>query len=97
MSLVLSNDTYRVYVRKGVVRVRSSKGGEVVVGSSIERVIIATSRFSITAKAIRQLALMGVDVVVLAPNGEPIARIYPPIINKTVMTRQVSVRGFIEW
>jgi len=88
MSLVLSNDTYRVYVRKGVVRVRSSKGGEVVVGSSIERVIIATSRFSITAKAIRQLALMGVDVVVLAPNGEPIARIYPPIINKTVMTRR---------
>ncbi len=101
MSLVLSNDTYKIYVRKGVVRVRSSRGDEVVVGSSIERIVIATSRVSITAKAIRQLALLGVDVVVLAPNGEPVARIYPPVINRTVMTRRcqyeasLNGKGFV--
>nr|KJR71916.1 MAG: hypothetical protein TU36_05215 [Vulcanisaeta sp. AZ3] len=94
MSLVLSNDSFKIYVRKGVVRVRSGRG-EVVVDSSIERIIVATHRALITAKAIRQLITMGIDVVFLAPNGEPIARVYPPIINKTVASRRAQFEAVL--
>lgn len=52
--------------------------------------IIASSDVGITSKAIRRLAYMGIYAVFLDPYGTPIARIYPPLINKTVNTRLCS-------
>ncbi len=93
--LVLSNGTYKVYVRRGVVRVRGANGEEYVVDSTVDAIVVATSRVSLTAKAIRLLAMNGVDVVILAPNGEPVARVYPPIINKTVLARRGQFEAMV--
>ena len=93
--LVLSNGTYKVYVRRGVVRVRGANGEEYVVDSTVDAIVVATSRVSLTAKAIRLLAMNGVDVVILAPNGEPVARVYPPIINRTVLARRGQFEAMV--
>ncbi len=90
----MTGDTYKIYVKRGVVRIRSSKG-EIPVHGGIDAIVIATSRISITGKAVRLLALMGVDLVFLAPNGEPIARVYPPIINKTVALRRAQYEAYM--
>lgn len=78
----------KIYVNRGVVRIRLMGGEEHVVDSTVDCVMVATSRASITAKAIRTLVGMGVDVVFLASNGEPVARIYPTVINRTVTNRR---------
>ncbi len=87
----------RIYVRRGgVVRVRGGiDGEELVVDSTIDSVLVVSSRVSITSSAIRVLSNMGVDVVFLARNGEPVARVYPPVINRTVMTRRAQYEALL--
>ncbi len=96
MSRLIVSKPSRIYVRRGgVVRVRSIDGEELVVDSTVDSILIVSSRVSITSLAIRVLSNMGIDVVFLARNGEPVARVYPPIINKTVMTRRAQYEALI--
>ncbi|MGC8544285.1 MAG: CRISPR-associated endonuclease Cas1 [Vulcanisaeta sp.] len=95
MSRLVVSRPCKIYVRRGVVRVRCIGGDETVIDSTISAVLIVSSRVLITSSAIRALSNMGVDVVFLARNGEPVARIYPPIINKTVMTRRAQYEALM--
>lgn len=94
MKLVVTKPA-RIYVRRGVVRVRLQGGGEEVIDSTVDGVLIATSRVSITARAIRILSGLGIDVVFLARNGEPVARVYPIAMNKTVLSRRAQFEALL--
>ncbi len=76
----------RIRVRKGGVYIESKSNSHVVT-PDVEQIIVATSAVAISAKAIRILASWGVDVVFLDSRGYPIARVFPPYINRTVATR----------
>ncbi len=77
----------RIVARKGSVIIMGRDGNKQVLSPNTEEVIIATSRASITTKAIRILATKGANLVILNPLGDPVAIITSPIINKTVITR----------
>ncbi len=77
----------RIIARKGSVIIMRGNGEKQALPPNTEEVIIATSRASITTKAVRILAMKGINLVILNPLGDPVAIITPPVINKTVITR----------
>jgi len=77
----------RIGVRKGSVIIVGRDGKVGVAPPNIESVIIASSRVSISSRAIRLLASRGINVTFLDPMGHPIAMLFPPVVNKTVLTR----------
>lgn len=77
----------RIIYRKGSVIVVRRSGEKVVMPPNTEKLVIASSRVGITSMVIRHLASRGVDVVFLDPTGYPIAMVFPPVLNKTVITR----------
>ncbi len=78
----------RIIARKGTIIIVGRNGNKQVLPPNTEEVIIATSKASISTKAIRILATKGTNLVILNPlGGDPAAIITPPIINKTVITR----------
>ena len=83
----ITNPGTKIVVRKGSVIIMGRDGSKQVLPPNTEQLIIATSRASISTKAIRTLAMKGVNIVILNPLGDPAAIIMPPIINKTVATR----------
>ncbi|BAA80229.2 putative CRISPR-associated protein Cas1 [Aeropyrum pernix K1] len=87
MMMVVAEPGSRIRVARGALVVETKAGKKVVVESSVERVIISSSRVSISSAAVRAAAKMGIDLVFLDWDGSPVARLYPPIINKTVATR----------
>lgn len=87
MEMFLAESGAKVHVRRGALYVRLRDGGRIAVAADVDQLIIATSRVSITAKAVRAAAKMGLDIVFLDPWGNVVARIYPPVINKTVTSR----------
>ena len=93
MVFAMANDVYvtnpgtRIVVRKGSVIVMDRSGNKQVIPPNVEQLIIATSRASISTKAIRILAMRGISLIILNSLGDPAAIVMPPVINKTVMTR----------
>lgn len=77
----------KLCTRRGGVYVVTKDGRKTPITPDVDQVIIASSRISASAKALRCLARYGVDLVVLDAAGYPVARLYPPFINKTVATR----------
>lgn len=87
----------RVRARGGVVAVEMVGGERVDVSPALyDALILATRAASISSAALQLLARQGVDVVVLGPGGEPCARLYPPVINKTVSTRVAQYRAMLD-
>ena len=84
----------KIHVHRGTVYLKCN-GEEIVITPDYNQLIIASSGIGITSKAIRKLAYMGIDVVFLDPYGTPIARIYPPFINKTVNTRVMQYKFIV--
>jgi len=88
----------RIVARRGglyIVR----KGGDgverVAIPPDVDALVIASSRIGISSKAIRLAATRGIDIVFLDYTGYPIARVYPPYINKTIATRVAQYRLFL--
>ena len=86
----------RIIARKGSVIIMRGNGEKQALPPNTEEVIIATSRASITTKAVRILAMKGINLVILNPLGDPVAIITPPVINKTVITRVRQYELFLE-
>lgn len=87
----------KVYARRGVVTVQAADGERVEVSPArFDALIVATRAASLSSAALSLLAVQGVDVVVLGPRGEPVARLYPPVINKTVETRVAQYRAMLD-
>ncbi|GGI75937.1 CRISPR-associated endonuclease Cas1 [Vulcanisaeta souniana] len=85
----------RIIVRKGSVIIIGKDGNKQVLPPNTEEVIIATSRASITTKAIGILAMKGINLVLLNSFGDPVVTMLPPVINKTVMTRVKQYELFL--
>jgi len=86
----VSNPGSKIVVRRGgIYIVKRNKNGveKVVVPPDVDSIIVASSKIGISSKAIRLAASRGIDIVFLDFRGYPIARVYPTIINKTVVTR----------
>jgi CRISPR-associated protein Cas1 len=77
----------RIMARKGSIVIMSRDGNKQVLPPNVEEIIVATSRASITSKAIRMLSMKGINLVFLNSFGDPVALMLPPVINKTVMIR----------
>ncbi|MEM1916628.1 MAG: CRISPR-associated endonuclease Cas1 [Ignisphaera sp.] len=73
--------------RGGIYVVKGDSKEKILIPPDIDCVVVASSRVSISSKAIRVAARRGIDFVFLDFNGMPIARLYPPYINKTVAVR----------
>ncbi len=87
MEMFLAEPGSKVHVWRGSLHVRLKGGRRVPLNAEIDQLIIATSRTSITSKAVRLAARLGIDIVFLDSRGNVTARVYPPVINKTVMAR----------
>jgi CRISPR-associated protein Cas1 len=74
-------------VWRGGLYIVSSDGVRTPVTPDVDQVIIASSRVSITAAAIRRAAEMGIDIVVLGARGHPVARLFTPTPSRTVAAR----------
>jgi CRISPR-associated protein Cas1 len=88
----------KIVARKGgLYIVKKTSGGieRIAVPPDVDAIIIASSRVGISSKAIRLAASRGIDVVFLDFAGYPIARVYPPYINKTVATRVAQYKLFL--
>ena len=83
----------RIVARRGGIII-VSKGGKTAIPPDVDAVVIASSRVGISAKALRLASMRGIDIVILDSSGYPVARLYPPYINKTVATRIAQFQRF---
>ena len=84
-----------VRARRGLLMIRGGKGEKTEVSpSDLETVVVATGGASISSSAVRLLINHGVDLVFLDSRGRPIGRLYPPFINRTVMTRRQQYEAY---
>ena len=95
-TLIICDYGYKIKVRNGVIM--AIKKGQKPINISpalYDQIIIATSKISISSKALRLLAIQGIDVVILDSKGSPVGRLYPLIIIKTVETRKAQYLAMI--
>ena len=82
-------------IRKGMLQVSTRNGEKMEVGlADIDQVIIAGGGVSITSRTIQLLMENNIDIVFMDLHGQPIGRIYPPYINRTVETRRRQYRAY---
>jgi CRISPR-associated protein Cas1 len=86
----------KIGVRKGGLYIAKRSGERIAVTPDVDQIVVASSRISISAKALRYLARYGIDLVVLDAAGYPAARLYPPYINKTVATRMAQYERVVK-
>jgi CRISPR-associated protein Cas1 len=88
----------RIVARKGglyIVRRGRDDVERVAVPPDVDALVIASSSIGISSKAVRLAATRGIDIVFLDYTGYPIARVYPPYINKTIATRVAQYKPFL--
>ncbi len=95
-TLVISGYGVKVSTSKGLLVISSSDGKQRIGLTEIDQVLIVSSGVSITSSAVRLLINNGVDIVFLDPHGNPIGRIYPPFINRTVDTRRSQYMYYLD-
>lgn len=91
---VVSPGSRIIYRRGGIYVVRGSSGERVLVPPDVDCIVVASSRVGVSSKAIRAAARRGIDMVFLDFDGMPIARLYPPYVNRTVATRISQYTAF---
>ena len=93
--LVVASYGVRVRVKRGLLLVEG--GGErlEISPSDLDAVIVASGGVSVTSSAVRLLIAHGVDLVFLDSRGRPIGRLYPPFVNRTVLTRRMQYKAYM--
>ena len=94
-TLIVSGYGVKIAVEKGVLKVVNGKEKISVNLVDLEQIVIVTSGVSVTSKAVRSIIYHGVDLVFLNHRGEPIGRVYPPYINRTVNTRRMQYLAYL--
>lgn len=93
--LVLKEYGASLRTRRGLLVVSRAGGEKVELSpSELDLVVIASGGVSVTARAVRLLMRHGVDLVFLDERGQPVGRVYPPFINKTVLTRRKQYEAY---
>ena len=75
--LVVSTPGARIYTRQGVVYVKPLEGDPVPVTQDTDLVVIAAGASSVSGRALRRLAELGVRVLVLGHRGHVVAEMRP--------------------
>ncbi len=91
--LVVAERGAKIHVHRGAVVVESKSGRLTIPVAEVDRIVLATSQVSITTAAIRRLARLGIDIVVLDARGTPIVSLSPPWINATSAVRIAQYRA----
>ena len=95
--VIVSTPGTRIYVRNGVVYAKAPENDPVPITHDTELVVLATGATSISGRALRRLAELGVRVLVLGHRGHVVAEQRPvDRVNKTVETRLAQYRAKIE-
>jgi len=98
-SIIISDHGVRMRYRNGSLIIESRKGRETLNPVEIEQIIVMTGGVWLSSKVIRKIMEYGIDLVFMDSRGQPLGRVYPPFINKTVDTRReqylstMDVRG----
>jgi CRISPR-associated protein Cas1 len=93
--LVLKGFGVRVQSRKGLLVVEGEEGKLEVSPSELDQVVVVSSGISLTSGAVRLLMRHGVDLLFLDEKGEPVGRLYPPFVNRTVLTRRKQYEAYL--
>jgi len=95
--LVVSSPGSRVVVRRGVVYVVSREGERVPVSSDVELLVLVAGAVSVSVRALRRLAELGVRVLVVGRRGMVVGE-YRPVdrVNRTVESRLAQYRAKVE-
>ena len=96
-AVFLGTPGWYVHVRNGIaIAENKTQKAKVELSAAVcDTLMISTSRTLITSAAIRQLVNQGIDVVFLNRRGTPIARIWSPLVNKTVATRRAQYEAML--
>ncbi len=87
----------KLVVRRGAVYVVDREGRREPITADTELVIVASGAVSVSGRALRRLAEMGVRLIVLGQRGHVVAELRPiDRINRTVETRIAQYRAKIE-
>lgn len=84
----------RLRVRKGCLVVESRSGRKILPLAEIDRIVIVSSRVSITSAVVRILARYGIDLLFLDSRGVPVTMLTPPWITATVDTRRCQYLAY---
>lgn len=93
--LVLKGYGVRVRARKGLLVVEGGEGKVELSPSEVDQVIVVSGGVSVTSSAVRLLMHNGVDIVFLDGRGVPLGRVYPPFVNRTVLTRRCQYEAYL--
>ncbi len=96
-TIVITGYGVRIRFRKGVFIVEK-KGDPPKIFSpvDVDQIVITTSGVSITSRALRACARLGVDLVVLDHRGNVVARLVPVYVNMTVETRRLQYEAYLD-
>lgn len=92
--LVLKGYGVKVSARRGLLVVSSREGRIEVSPGDLDLVVVASGGVLLTSSAVRLLMRHGVDLVFLDARGEPVGRLYPPFVNRTVLTRRRQYEAY---
>ncbi len=94
---MVSTPGSRIFVRGGVVYVKPKDADAVPVTQDAELLLLATGAVSISGRALRRLAELGVRLLVLGHRGHVVAELRPvDRVNRTVETRLAQYRAKVE-
>jgi len=94
--LVLKGYGITVRARRGLLVVEGGDGKVEVSPCELDQVVVVSGGVSITSSAVRLLMRHGVDIVFLDGRGLPVGRIYPPFVNRTVLTRRCQYEAYLD-
>ncbi len=96
-TIIVTGYGVRIRFRKGVF-VIEKKGDPPRTFSpvDVDQIVITTSGVSISSRALRACARLGVDLVVLDHRGDVVARLVPMYINMTVETRRLQYEAYLD-
>ena len=86
----------KIVRREGGVLLITKDGEKIVISNEYDVVIIANSKVSVTSAAMRVMARLGIDLVILEWNGEVVYRASLPVPNKTAETRLAQYKIILE-
>lgn len=92
--LVLKEHGVALRARRGLLVVESRKGRLEVSPCELDQVVVVSGGVSVTSSAVRLLMQNGVDLVFLDSRGAPLGRLYPPYVNRTVLTRRCQYSAY---
>ncbi|MEM0246905.1 MAG: CRISPR-associated endonuclease Cas1 [Desulfurococcaceae archaeon] len=94
-TVLISGYGVRLRYREGLLIAESKNGGvQEMPLLDVDQLVVATGGVWLSSKLVRKLVEHGVDLIFLDSRGNPVGRVYPPFINRTVETRRAQYMAY---